>query len=48
MATTTGGYYSVKSPEPLMCPEPGRDEAIQSELWERTASLLERIHATAA
>ncbi|MDX6350707.1 MAG: hypothetical protein QOF84_5497 [Streptomyces sp.] len=48
LATTTGDYYSVKSPEPLMCPEPGRGEAIQSELWDRTASLLERLHVTAA
>jgi hypothetical protein len=40
-ATATGGYLSVRSAKPLVCPEPGHDENIQPELWERTAELLD-------
>jgi NAD(P)-dependent dehydrogenase (short-subunit alcohol dehydrogenase family) len=29
--------------EPLACPEPGRSEAIQRELWDVTAGLLDHI-----
>ncbi|MFJ9210970.1 SDR family NAD(P)-dependent oxidoreductase [Streptomyces sp. NPDC102264] len=45
LAGTTGGYYSVKDAEPLLCPEPGRGEVIQRELWERTATLLADVLA---
>jgi NAD(P)-dependent dehydrogenase (short-subunit alcohol dehydrogenase family) len=38
--TRTGGYFSVKDAKPLQCPEPGRSEAIQHELWEETGKLL--------
>ncbi|MHA6758578.1 Rossmann-fold NAD(P)-binding domain-containing protein [Streptacidiphilus sp. PAMC 29251] len=40
LAATTGGYFSVKDAKPLQCPEPGRAEDVQRELWERTAELL--------
>jgi NAD(P)-dependent dehydrogenase (short-subunit alcohol dehydrogenase family) len=39
-AGITGGYFGVKDAEPLECPEPGRDEAVQRALWEATADLL--------
>jgi NAD(P)-dependent dehydrogenase (short-subunit alcohol dehydrogenase family) len=45
-ATSTGGYLSVKDASPLICPEPGRDEEIQRELWERTAELLHRAYSS--
>jgi NAD(P)-dependent dehydrogenase (short-subunit alcohol dehydrogenase family) len=38
-ATSTGGYFSVKDARPLECPEPGRGEAIQRQLWEATEQL---------
>jgi NAD(P)-dependent dehydrogenase (short-subunit alcohol dehydrogenase family) len=41
-AETTGGYFSVNA-KPLACPEPGRGEAIQRELWDVTADLLDHI-----
>jgi NAD(P)-dependent dehydrogenase (short-subunit alcohol dehydrogenase family) len=41
-ATRTGGYFSVRDAEPLRCPEPGRSETAQRELWEATAELLDR------
>ncbi|MFD8377754.1 SDR family NAD(P)-dependent oxidoreductase [Streptomyces sp. NPDC059679] len=47
-AEVTSGYFSVKDAKPLPCPEPGRSEAIQRDLWERTATLLQDILATAA
>lgn len=39
-ATRTGGYFSVRDARPLPCPEPGRSESIQCELWEATERLL--------
>jgi NAD(P)-dependent dehydrogenase (short-subunit alcohol dehydrogenase family) len=42
-AATTGGYFSVRAAKPLVCPEPGRGEAIQRELWDITANLLDHI-----
>jgi NAD(P)-dependent dehydrogenase (short-subunit alcohol dehydrogenase family) len=42
-AETTGGYFSVKDAAPLPCPEPGRSKGIQADLWESTASLLDRV-----
>lgn len=39
-ATRTGGYFSVRDARPLQCPEPGRSEAVQRELWEATEKLL--------
>ncbi|MFI6997585.1 SDR family NAD(P)-dependent oxidoreductase [Nocardia sp. NPDC050175] len=43
LAGTTGGYFSVKDAAPLQCPQPGRDETVQRELWEATADLLRDI-----
>jgi len=40
--TTTGGYFSVDA-EPLICPESGRDEDVQRELWKTTAILVADI-----
>jgi NAD(P)-dependent dehydrogenase (short-subunit alcohol dehydrogenase family) len=37
---TTGGYFAAKDNESLECPLPGRDEALQRELWEATAELV--------
>jgi NAD(P)-dependent dehydrogenase (short-subunit alcohol dehydrogenase family) len=42
-AETTGGYFSVKDAAPLTCPEPGRNNGIQADLWETTAALLDRV-----
>jgi NAD(P)-dependent dehydrogenase (short-subunit alcohol dehydrogenase family) len=42
-AETTGGYFSVKDAAPLLCPEPGRSKGIQADLWENTATLLDRV-----
>ncbi|MFF5537176.1 SDR family NAD(P)-dependent oxidoreductase [Streptomyces cinerochromogenes] len=39
-AHITGGYFSVRDARPLRCPEPGRGEAVQRELWTETESLL--------
>jgi NAD(P)-dependent dehydrogenase (short-subunit alcohol dehydrogenase family) len=40
---TTGGYFSVKDAAPLPCPEPGRSKRIQANLWETTATLLDKV-----
>ena len=42
-ADTAGGFFSVKDAKPLACPEPGRGEAVQRDLWDTTATLLEDI-----
>jgi NAD(P)-dependent dehydrogenase (short-subunit alcohol dehydrogenase family) len=42
-AKTTGGYFSVKDAAPLTCPEPGRSNRIQADLWDATAALLDRV-----
>lgn len=42
-AETTGGFFSVKHAKPLSCPEPGRGEKVQADLWETTATLLEGV-----
>jgi NAD(P)-dependent dehydrogenase (short-subunit alcohol dehydrogenase family) len=42
-ADSTGGYFAVKTAEPLECPEAGRDETIQRALWDATAGLLRDI-----
>jgi NAD(P)-dependent dehydrogenase (short-subunit alcohol dehydrogenase family) len=42
-AETSGGYFSVKDGKPLVCPEPGRGEKVQADLWETTATLLEGV-----
>jgi NAD(P)-dependent dehydrogenase (short-subunit alcohol dehydrogenase family) len=42
-ADTTGGYHSVRDARPLDCPEPGRGEAVQRELWEATSTLLAAV-----
>ncbi|MEU6609805.1 SDR family NAD(P)-dependent oxidoreductase [Streptomyces shenzhenensis] len=39
-AHTSGGYFSVRGAKPLECPEPGRDERVQGELWAETVALL--------
>ena len=46
-AETASGYYSVKATGPLDPPEYGCGEKIQAELWQATASLLDRVFATA-
>jgi hypothetical protein len=33
----------VKGAKPLVCPEPGRGAAVQRELWDTTAALLDDI-----
>jgi hypothetical protein len=40
---TTSGYFSAKDARPLTCPEPGRSQRIQADLWETTASLLDGV-----
>ena len=42
-ADSTGGYFAVKTAEPLECPEAGRDKTIQRALWDATAGLLRDI-----
>jgi len=42
-ADSVGGYFAVKTAEPLECPEAGRDETIQRALWDATAGLLRDI-----
>ncbi|MEV7082166.1 SDR family NAD(P)-dependent oxidoreductase [Streptomyces sp. NPDC093516] len=42
-ARTSGGYFSVRDAAPLPCPEAGRDEQIQRELWTQSSSLLHDI-----
>jgi NAD(P)-dependent dehydrogenase (short-subunit alcohol dehydrogenase family) len=42
-AEATGGYFSVKDAAPLTCPEPGRNNGIQADLWETTAALLDGV-----
>ncbi|NYE95910.1 NAD(P)-dependent dehydrogenase (short-subunit alcohol dehydrogenase family) [Psychromicrobium silvestre] len=39
-ADITGGYFAAKTMKPLECPQLGRGEAIQRELWEVTANLI--------
>ncbi|MEU1286597.1 hypothetical protein [Kitasatospora sp. NPDC005856] len=40
-AHTSGGYFSVRGARPLECPEPGRGEGVQRELWSRATALLD-------
>src|SRR5882757_7121376 len=46
-AETATGYYSVKAAGPLDPPEYGRGEKIQTELWQTTAALVDRVFSTA-
>ena len=39
-ADSAGGYFAAKTAAPLTCPEPGRDAALQRELWQATAAFL--------
>jgi NAD(P)-dependent dehydrogenase (short-subunit alcohol dehydrogenase family) len=39
-AGITGGFFAAKGAKPLTCPEPGRDESVQRELWQATAEFL--------
>lgn len=41
-ATESGGYFSVNDAKPLVCPEPGRGETVQRELWEATEKMVTR------
>lgn len=41
LADTTGAYLSVKNATQLECPEPGRGLAVQQELWQATAALVD-------
>ncbi|WP_225829211.1 SDR family NAD(P)-dependent oxidoreductase [Streptomyces naphthomycinicus] len=47
-ADISGGYFSVRGARPLPCPEPGRGEQVQRELWSQTVSLLDRTGRTGA
>ncbi|MFJ3821666.1 SDR family NAD(P)-dependent oxidoreductase [Streptomyces nodosus] len=42
-AHTSGGYFSVRDARPLECPEPGRGESVQRELWAETVALLDGL-----
>ncbi|WP_406502431.1 SDR family NAD(P)-dependent oxidoreductase [Streptomyces sp. NBC_01602] len=42
---TSGGYFSVRDAKPLHCPEPGRSERVQRELWAETVALLAGLGA---
>ena len=42
-AESIGGYFAAKSAKPLGCPEPGRGEAVQRELWQATAEFLHDV-----
>ncbi|MFF0223673.1 SDR family NAD(P)-dependent oxidoreductase [Streptomyces sp. NPDC004629] len=44
-AHADGGYFSVRDAKPLECPEPGRDESVQGELWAETVALLADLTA---
>jgi hypothetical protein len=46
-AETTGGYFFVKDATPLACPEPGRSNKIQADLWETTARLVDGVLSSA-
>jgi NAD(P)-dependent dehydrogenase (short-subunit alcohol dehydrogenase family) len=46
LATTTGGYFSVKHATRLECPEPGRGAAVQQKLWEATADIVADLVTT--
>ena len=39
-ADVTGGFFAARGAKPLTCPEPGRDEAVQRELWQATDEFL--------
>jgi NAD(P)-dependent dehydrogenase (short-subunit alcohol dehydrogenase family) len=39
-AEPAGDYFAAKGARPLECPVPGRDEAVQRELWDATVELL--------
>ncbi|MFD5030125.1 SDR family NAD(P)-dependent oxidoreductase [Streptomyces sp. NPDC058220] len=44
-AHTSGVYFSVRDAKPLQCPEPGRSEHVQRELWTETVALLAGLGA---
>jgi hypothetical protein len=44
-AETTGGNFSVKDAALPTCPELGRSNGIQDDLWETTAAQLDRVLA---
>jgi NAD(P)-dependent dehydrogenase (short-subunit alcohol dehydrogenase family) len=44
-ANKSGGYFSVRDAKPLQCPEPGRSERVQRELWAETVALLAGLDA---
>jgi NAD(P)-dependent dehydrogenase (short-subunit alcohol dehydrogenase family) len=46
-AETTGGYFSVKDAAPLACPEPEHSKGVQTDLWQTTAALLDRVVCSA-
>jgi NAD(P)-dependent dehydrogenase (short-subunit alcohol dehydrogenase family) len=47
-AGITGGYFAAKGAQPLVCPEPGRDKAVQRALWDATAELLSDVRPSHA
>ena len=42
-AEITGGFFAAKGTRPLTCPETGRDEALQRELWQATAEFVHDV-----
>jgi len=42
-ADVAGGFFAAKGAKPLTCPEPGRGEAVQRELWQATAGFLRDV-----
>jgi NAD(P)-dependent dehydrogenase (short-subunit alcohol dehydrogenase family) len=42
-ADVAGGFFAARGAKPLTCPEPGRGEAVQRELWQATAEFLHDV-----
>jgi NAD(P)-dependent dehydrogenase (short-subunit alcohol dehydrogenase family) len=42
-AEITGGFFAAKGAKPLTCPEAGRDEALQRELWQATDEFIHDV-----
>jgi NAD(P)-dependent dehydrogenase (short-subunit alcohol dehydrogenase family) len=42
-ADAAGGFFAARGAKPLTCPEPGRGEAVQRELWQATAEFLHDV-----
>jgi NAD(P)-dependent dehydrogenase (short-subunit alcohol dehydrogenase family) len=42
-AEITGGFFAAKGAKPVTCPEPGRGEAVQRQLWQATAEFIHDV-----